>query len=139
MGKRIEPFGTYKGKYMSFEEYLKVYPKRDEVKHFLRGQEVGRSNDNPDETKKLVKELENEFGSIEVAIEKFKTATANILKDWVPGKVREGGSFESLINYASTKDGIDLRKIESQEGRYGSNGGRGCDVLTGPCSCGAWH
>ncbi len=34
---------------------------------------------------------------------------------------------------------IDLSKMQELEGRFGSNGGRGCDVTEGPCSCGAWH
>jgi hypothetical protein len=36
---------------------------------------------------------------------------------------------------------VDLRLIEAH-GQYapvGRNGGRACDVLDGPCSCGAWH
>lgn len=51
-----------------------------------------------------------------------------------------GSDFASVIRYATTPEGtIDLRKIEELEGRYGYNGGRGCDVMKGPCSCGAWH
>lgn len=41
-----------------------------------------------------------------------------------------------------TDDGraaIDMQVMQSFEGRYGSNGGKGCDVAEGPCSCGAWH
>jgi hypothetical protein len=34
---------------------------------------------------------------------------------------------------------IDARKMQALEGSCGSNGGRGCDVTEGPCSCGAWH
>lgn len=139
MGKKISSFGTYNGKYMSFEKYLSIYPDRDEVKYFLRGQEVGRASDNSDEIKKITDELINEFGSIEAAIDKFITVTANIKSKWVPGEERKNGSFNGLINHASTKEGVDLRMIEAEEGRYGSNGGRGCDVISGPCSCGAWH
>jgi len=51
-----------------------------------------------------------------------------------------GSEFNDVINYAINEKGhLDLRKIEKLEGRFGSNGGRGCDVLSGPCSCGAWH
>lgn len=52
-----------------------------------------------------------------------------------------GPTFDDVMNYAmKDKDGvIDLLKIGKLEGRFGSNGGRGCDVLEGPCSCGAWH
>jgi len=34
---------------------------------------------------------------------------------------------------------IDLMELEKHEGDYGYNGGIGCDVRDGPCSCGAWH
>ncbi|MFH1671535.1 MAG: hypothetical protein ABH889_02050 [Candidatus Portnoybacteria bacterium] len=50
-----------------------------------------------------------------------------------------GGDFNDVVAYAMTPDGIDLRKMEELEGRFGTNGGRGCDVRSGPCSCGAWH
>ena len=53
---------------------------------------------------------------------------------------RRNGSFKELIRVSSNQKGeIDLREMEREEGRYGSNGGRGCDVSKGPCSCGAWH
>lgn len=51
-----------------------------------------------------------------------------------------GSSFQDVVAYATTKEGaIDLSKMEELEGRFGSNGGRGCDVRSGPCSCGAFH
>ncbi len=50
-----------------------------------------------------------------------------------------GPKFKDVLAHAITKEGIDLRKIDELEGRFGENGGRGCDVTSGPCSCGAWH
>lgn len=50
-----------------------------------------------------------------------------------------GNSFEDVINHAINPEGIDLEKISKLKGRFGTNGGRGCDVNSGPCSCGAWH
>lgn len=52
-----------------------------------------------------------------------------------------GDTFDDVLKYATDpKTGkIDLRKMEKLEGRFGKNGGRGCDVRKGPCSCGAWH
>ena len=50
-----------------------------------------------------------------------------------------GNEFEDVLAHAMTPDGIDLRKIQELEGRFGTNAGRGCDVKNGPCSCGAWH
>lgn len=55
-------------------------------------------------------------------------------------KPEVGDRFEDVMTHATTKEGaIDLRKIDELEGRFGTNGGRGCDVRSGPCSCGAWH
>jgi len=55
-------------------------------------------------------------------------------------KENVGSEFNDVINYAIDKNGhLSLSKLEELEGRFGSNGGRGCDVLSGPCSCGAWH
>lgn len=36
---------------------------------------------------------------------------------------------------------IDLMAMEYHEtyASQGTNGGKRCDVRTGPCSCGAWH
>ena len=49
--------------------------------------------------------------------------------------------FDGLIQCCTTEDGIDTRLVEAHE-KYcsvGTNGGRRCDVTSGPCSCGAWH
>lgn len=52
-----------------------------------------------------------------------------------------GPGFGDVVAHATDpKTGaIDLRRMEQLEGRFGSNGGRGCDVRRGACSCGAWH
>ena len=51
-----------------------------------------------------------------------------------------GPDFQDVVAYATTPEGyVDLSKMEKLEGRFGSNAGRGCDVRSGPCSCGAWH
>lgn len=51
-----------------------------------------------------------------------------------------GPNFRDVVRYAATPEGaIDLAKMQELEGRFGSNGGHGCDVRKGPCSCGAWH
>ncbi|MBR9702987.1 hypothetical protein GOV10_03050 [Candidatus Woesearchaeota archaeon] len=51
-----------------------------------------------------------------------------------------GPTFEDVVKYTLTEDGsINLAKMQELEGRYGYNGGQGCDVQYGPCSCGAWH
>ncbi len=56
---------------------------------------------------------------------------------------RVGGRFEDVIGASlemhERRPVLHLGKMQSLEGRYGYNGGAGCDVLDGPCSCGAWH
>lgn len=56
-------------------------------------------------------------------------------------KLMMGDAFEDVINHAiDHKIGvIDIRKMEALEGRYGYNGGCGCDVRFGLCGCGARH
>jgi len=34
---------------------------------------------------------------------------------------------------------IDSLAWQAHEGLQGRNGGKGCDVSSGPCACGAWH
>lgn len=46
-----------------------------------------------------------------------------------------GPTYDDVMVFATTKEGIDLRKIELLKGRFGGN----CDSKEGPCSCGAWH
>ncbi len=54
-----------------------------------------------------------------------------------------GFTLNDVIEYSKVpyKGGfaIHLGKMQELEGRFGYNGGTGCDVLEGPCSCGAWH
>jgi hypothetical protein len=66
-------------------------------------------------------------------------------KDRKSEEIRKDDSFEGLLKHSTIKEPvtgkglIDVRKMEKEEGRYGSNAGRGCDTRKGPCSCGAWH
>lgn len=58
--------------------------------------------------------------------------------------VTSSRTFGDLIATASAKTPnsniIDIRVIEALEGSCGHNkSGRGCDVTSGACSCGAWH
>ena len=59
-------------------------------------------------------------------------------------KENVGPTFDDVTRASMrpTEDGtpaIVLSELSQFEGRYGYNGGRGCDVASGPCSCGAWH
>jgi len=50
-------------------------------------------------------------------------------------------TFAGLLHCCGTDRGMDGGLMEAHE-RYasmGSNGGRACDVMSGPCACGAWH
>lgn len=76
------------------------------------------------------------------ALEKIEGFAAQVVDgvQKTPSTQTVGPNFENVIAYATTENGaIDLARMEKLEGRFGSNGGRGCDVLSGPCSCGAWH
>ena len=51
-------------------------------------------------------------------------------------------TYEELRECCITPDGaIDLRIIDlhSEYVDLGKNGGTKCDVISGPCACGAWH
>ena len=52
-----------------------------------------------------------------------------------------GPSFTQVIDYSFKKDRsiLDMRDMDELEARFGYNGGSPCDVLEGPCSCGAYH
>ena len=58
------------------------------------------------------------------------------------GKKEEPGkktrTFEDLMREAMVDGAIDLSIIDNAPA-VGYNGGRKCDVTSGPCSCGAWH
>lgn len=51
------------------------------------------------------------------------------------------GDFGALVACCLINGAIDLSLMEahSKHGLLGSNGGTACDVLSGPCACGAWH
>lgn len=48
-------------------------------------------------------------------------------------------TFDDLVRYSSRENGVDISKMQEFSGKFGYNGGIGCDVISGPCSCGAWH
>ncbi len=50
-----------------------------------------------------------------------------------------GSSWEDVEAHIRRNGAYDLRELDKLKGRYGYNAGRPCDVLSGPCSCGAWH
>lgn len=50
-------------------------------------------------------------------------------------------AYPVLVACCTIGGAIDLSLMEAH-GRYvplGTNGGTRCDVLSGPCACGAWH
>lgn len=47
-------------------------------------------------------------------------------------------TFNELMQSAMKDGAIDLSIIDNAPA-VGYNGGRKCDVTSGPCSCGAWH
>lgn len=50
-------------------------------------------------------------------------------------------SFEGLTTCCLVEGVLDMALMEAHEEyvSLGTNGGRRCDVTSGPCSCGAWH
>ncbi len=54
----------------------------------------------------------------------------------------EEHSFDinDVINHSLNQKGeLSISKMKELEGKFGRNGSHKCDVLEGPCSCGAWH
>jgi len=49
--------------------------------------------------------------------------------------------LNSLESCCFIDEAVDLLLIDahSEHAPLGRNGGVACDVLSGPCSCGAWH
>lgn len=47
--------------------------------------------------------------------------------------------LNDLTQCCMTNGAIDLAAMQAHEGLQGNNGGKGCDVRSGPCACGAWH
>ncbi|TAL46455.1 MAG: hypothetical protein EPN91_00245 [Salinibacterium sp.] len=53
---------------------------------------------------------------------------------------RHKHDFEGLQRCCLIMGVLDMRVMDAHEGITGrTNGGRPCDVDSGPCSCGAWH
>ena len=49
-------------------------------------------------------------------------------------------SFEALQKCCFLNGAMDLRLIDAHEDIIGrTNGGVRCDIIDGPCACGAWH
>jgi len=74
------------------------------------------------------------------AVERFAREVLYGPEGTTDPRLKVGGTFGDVVAASTTPEGhIDLRAMDQLEGRFGSNGGRGCDVSSGPCSCGAWH
>jgi hypothetical protein len=54
---------------------------------------------------------------------------------------RHRHDFAALQQCCFVNGALDMRLMDAHEehASLGSNGGRRCDVTSGPCSCGAWH
>lgn len=63
------------------------------------------------------------------------------LRDIKEHPERHRHDYEGLNACCFHNGALDLGLIDahSQYARLGTNGGRACDVTSGPCSCGAWH
>ena len=63
------------------------------------------------------------------------------LKDVPELPERHRHDFGSLQRCCIVDGVLDLRLLEAHQtyASLGTNGGRRCDVVKGPCACGAWH
>jgi hypothetical protein len=65
----------------------------------------------------------------------------DVLRDLREHPERHRHDFEGLQRCCFVNGALDLSLMEAHERLVdlGTNGGRRCDVTSGPCSCGAWH
>jgi hypothetical protein len=63
------------------------------------------------------------------------------LKDVKENPAQHRHTFDELQRCCFHGGALDTRLMAAHEtyAAVGSNGGRTCDVTSGPCSCGAWH
>lgn len=63
------------------------------------------------------------------------------LKDIKEHPARHRHTFEELQRCCIHGGALDTQLMDAHETQAstGTNGGRRCDVTSGPCSCGAWH
>ncbi len=63
------------------------------------------------------------------------------LKDIKENPEKHKHDFNGLNQCCFINGAIDLGLMDAhtQYASQGTNGGRGCDVSSGPCACGAWH
>lgn len=47
--------------------------------------------------------------------------------------------MNGIMSCAMVDGAISIAIMQAHEGLHGHNGGVGCDVASGPCSCGSWH
>lgn len=54
---------------------------------------------------------------------------------------RHRHTFEELQRCCFQDGALDMQLMGAHEmhAAVGTNGGRSCDVTSGPCACGAWH
>ena len=64
-----------------------------------------------------------------------------ILKDIKTNPQNHKHSFKELMICCLIGDAIDAQLMEAHSANdpFGRNGGIACDVMSGPCACGAWH
>ncbi len=57
------------------------------------------------------------------------------------GRVSTGDRLEVLLNSILVGRVLDTALVEAHSvyASLGMNGGQRCDVVSGPCACGAWH
>jgi hypothetical protein len=71
----------------------------------------------------------------------MKRTVEDVLKDIKEHPENHRHNFNGLQTCCIIDGALDMLLIEAHQefAGLGTNGGQTCDVISGPCSCGAWH
>lgn len=71
----------------------------------------------------------------------MERTTEQVLKDLQDHPEKHLHNFNELYQCSTIDGALDPQLLDAH-GKYinlGTNGGRQCDTVEGPCACGAWH
>lgn len=69
----------------------------------------------------------------------YKEERSKALEDIKTRPENHKHTYRELINCCKLGGVIDVILMEAHVGLAGKNNGLSCDVVEGPCGCGAWH
>jgi len=84
--EKMECYGKSHGKYMSFGQHVDNYPDKEELAQYRRLQEISAlmSSSTPGGSAIAMKQMKDEFGSVERAVTLFEDLKTKIFKGWEP-------------------------------------------------------